>query len=89
MSFKRCLQIFFGSLLVLLGIVMIFTPGQGLIAIVGGVMLISPYHGRRLVWHIRCAWRKCKRWFYSFRFKRTIKRRIIQRIRRLKKRIKP
>jgi len=74
---KRFFQIFFGILLVIAGIVMLFTPGQGILAIVAGIMLISPYHGRRVVWRICCAWKSFKRWRYSFHFKRTIKRSVL------------
>ncbi|MCF7845660.1 MAG: hypothetical protein K9L85_00295 [Candidatus Peribacteraceae bacterium] len=86
-SLKRILEITGGALLILIGIVMIFTPGQGLLAIIGGVFLISPQHGRRLVWYIKKAWKRVKMFWYSWRFKRVVKRKILIKAKRLKQKI--
>ena len=54
---KRLLQIIIGFVLVLAGIVMLFTPGQGLLTIALGVLLISPYHGHKIfVWLEKIWW---------------------------------
>lgn len=71
---KRAFQIFFGGLLIVIGVLALATPGPGILIIVIGITLISPYHGRRIVWRIRCGWRWLKSWYYSFRFRRTEKR---------------
>lgn len=71
---KRIGEITIGVLLVLLGVVMIFTPGQGSIVIVIGIMFISPYHGRRVLWRLKMLWKRTKTWWYSWRYKRTVKR---------------
>ncbi len=89
-DFKRFLEIAGGSLLVLAGVVMLVTPGMGILAIVAGVMLISPHHGRRLVWWLKQFWRGAKGWWYSFRFKRTVKHsKFVKKARAFKNKIKP
>ncbi len=84
---KRYAEIVIGTLLVILGVILIFTPGQGTLVIIAGVMLVSPYHGRRLVWWIKQLWKRTKGWWYSWRFKRVIKSKIIKRARKLKKKL--
>lgn len=84
---KRFLEIVGGSLLVLAGVVMLATPGTGILAIVAGVMLISPHHGRRIIWWLKQFWRGLKGWWYSFRFKRVVKRKILQRAHKFRGRI--
>jgi len=78
-STKRFTEIACGSALVLVGIVMLFTPGQGILTIVAGVTLISPYHGRRLVWWLLQLWKKAKIKLYSLKYKRVIKRKTLER----------
>jgi hypothetical protein len=85
---RRFAQIVGGGLLILVGVVMLFSPGSGLLAIVAGIFLISPQHGKRVVWWGRQLWRGVKGWWYSWRFKRIIKRRIFQRAERLKNKLK-
>ncbi|MBU1089349.1 PGPGW domain-containing protein [Patescibacteria group bacterium] len=88
-SIKRFFEIAGGSLLILAGILMLFTPGMGILAILAGVMLISPHHGRRLVWWGKQLWRGVKGWWYSFRFKRTIRHsKFMEKARALKNKIK-
>lgn len=86
---KRLLEIIGGIALILAGIIMLVTPGQGVLAIVGGVFLISPQHGRRLVWHLGKIWKRVKTWFFSWRFKRTTKRRNFVKSRKLKRKLTP
>ncbi len=89
-NLKRFLEIAGGSLLVFTGILMLFTFGPGILAIVAGVMLISPHHGRRLVWWLRQFWRGLKGWWYSFWFKRTVKHsKFVKKARAFKNKIKP
>lgn len=85
---QRFLEITGGILLILLGIVMLVTPGQGILAIIGGIFLISPQHGRRLIWHLGKIWKRVKMWWFSWQFKRTIKRKIFKKAKRLKRKIK-
>ncbi|MFH0834019.1 MAG: PGPGW domain-containing protein [Patescibacteria group bacterium] len=75
-NWKRILEITGGVLLILLGIVMLFTPGQGIFAIVAGVVLVSPYHGRRLIWRLKEFWKLLKRKWYARKYRRVIKRKI-------------
>ncbi|MCF7836438.1 PGPGW domain-containing protein [Candidatus Gracilibacteria bacterium] len=82
---KRFFEIVGGGFLILAGIVMLVTPGQGVLAIVAGIFLISPQHGKRVVWWGRQLWRGVKGWWFSWRFKRVIRRRIFQRAEKLKK----
>lgn len=53
---KRLLQIIIGTLLILPGIVMLFTPGPGVPFIVLGVMLVSPHHGHKVFVRIEKIW---------------------------------
>ncbi len=86
---KRFLEITGGSLLVFLGVAMFFTPGSGILAIVAGIMLISPHHGRRVIWWGKQLWRGTKGWWYSWRFKRTVKHsKFVKTARKLKNKIK-
>ncbi|MFA6458478.1 MAG: PGPGW domain-containing protein [Patescibacteria group bacterium] len=82
---QRFLEITGGVILILLGVVMLVTPGQGILAIVGGIFLISPQHGRRLIWHLGKVWKRVKTWLFSWRFKRTVKRKNFKRPKRSKK----
>lgn len=84
---KRCFQIIGGIILILAGLVMLVTPGQGILSIVAGVFLISPYHGRRLVWRIKRGWKRLKCWWFSWQFKRVIKRKVLKKARALRKKI--
>lgn len=56
--FKRLSQIIIGIVLILAGIIMLFTPGPGVPAIIFGVMLISPYHGHKIfIWLEKIWWK--------------------------------
>ncbi|MFH0776199.1 MAG: PGPGW domain-containing protein [Patescibacteria group bacterium] len=73
---KRFGEIALGVILILAGIIMLFTPGQGILAIVAGIFLISPYHGRRIVWRLKELWKTLKRKWYARKFRRVIKHKI-------------
>jgi transaldolase len=83
--FKKIWQISLGVVLVLVGIVMLFTPGQGILAIVAGIVLISPYHGRRVIWRLKLLWKWVKQKWYSFFHTRVIKSKVWQKMQKLKK----
>jgi len=82
---RRFFEIIGGGFLILAGIVMLATPGSGILAIVTGIMLISPYHGRRILWWGKQLWRRIKSWWYSWRFKRVIKGKILRKARFFKR----
>jgi hypothetical protein len=86
LSILRFFEIIGGIALIIVGLVMLITPGSGIVAIIAGIMLISPYHGRRVIWWLKKKfWRGVKSWWYSWRFKRVIKRKIIKKVLFLKK----
>ena len=53
---KRLLQIIFGLILIVAGIVMLVTPGQGLLTIALGILLISPDHGHKVFVWLEKGW---------------------------------
>jgi len=87
-SFKRIIEITGGSILIIIGIVLIFIPiFTGAPILIAGIFLISPYHGRRIVWHLGKIWKRIKMFWYSWKFKRTVKRKIFRRAKMLKRKI--
>ncbi len=81
---RRFLEIIGGGILLFAGIIMLVTPGQGILAIIAGIFLISPRHGRRVVWHLRQIWKRVKMWWFSWKFKRTVKRKNFRKAKRIK-----
>ncbi len=64
---KRGFEVAFGVLLVLLGMVLLVTPGPGIVVMVAGVMFVSPQHGRRLIYWLLCLWKWVKaQWYRHF-----------------------
>jgi UPF0716 family protein affecting phage T7 exclusion len=55
-TFFRSLEILIGIILIIVGIVMLITPGQGLLAIAIGIFLISPHHGKKIIAHAEKLW---------------------------------
>lgn len=68
-SLKRTLEIVFGIVLILVGIFLSlpFVPGPGIPVIFFGVLLVSPYHGRRLFWRARLVIKWLKEHYYAWR----------------------
>jgi UPF0716 family protein affecting phage T7 exclusion len=85
---KKIWQISLGVVLIVAGIIMLVTPGQGILAIVAGIVLVSPYHGRRVIWNLKQLWKWVKQKWYSFRYPRVIQSKIWQKMRKLKKTLK-
>lgn len=60
---KRWLQIIGGILLILLGIAGLVLPFlQGFLFIFAGIMLISPTHGKKILYKGKRFWEKIKKW---------------------------
>lgn len=60
---KRTAQIILGSIIILIGIAGLFLPFlQGILLIIIGINIISPYHGQRILKHIKNVWDKTKKW---------------------------
>jgi hypothetical protein len=59
MTFLRLLEIVGGSVLIIAGVIFSIplVPLPGIPLIVAGVLLVSPYHGRRLAWWFVIAWK--------------------------------
>jgi|AACY02.16.fsa_nt_gi Putative transmembrane protein (PGPGW). len=55
---RRLLAIVAGSGLILGGIAMLVLPGPGLLSIVGGITLISPKHGNRIIRWVKRQYRR-------------------------------
>ncbi len=61
---KRWFEIIFGVLLIVLGVVMLVTPGPGTATIIAGLMFVSPQHGKRVIWWLNCLWKWLKAQWY-------------------------
>jgi hypothetical protein len=88
LSILRFLEIAGGIALIVIGVVMLVTPGSGVIAIIAGITLISPQHGKRVIWWVKKFWRSAKSWWYSWKFKRVIRRKIFKKALALEKKFK-
>lgn len=55
----RGMEIIIGLALIIAGLVMLFTPGQGLLFIALGILLISPYHGKKALKLLQIFCWKC------------------------------
>jgi hypothetical protein len=55
----RSIEIALGVTFLVSGVVMLFTPGQGILFIIFGVLLFSPYHGKKLLKHVQNGWWFC------------------------------
>jgi hypothetical protein len=69
----RLVRIFAGGLIILLGIVMLFTPGQGVLAIFTGLWLMSAdvRLARRALIRVRIAGRRLRRKWRVYRERRA------------------
>lgn len=63
---KRTTQIILGSIVILIGIAGLFLPFlQGIILIIIGINIISPYHGQKLFGHLKKAKDLIKKWYHK------------------------
>jgi hypothetical protein len=60
---------------------MFVTPGPGIAVVIAGVMLVSPQHGRRLIWYLAQVWRRAKAYYHKYYHGRV---RVFQRVKKFK-----
>lgn len=66
---KRTIEIIIGTILICAGIIMLFTPGPGIATIIGGVILISPNHGTKIINYIKVKYYDIKKYYEKRRNK--------------------
>lgn len=60
---KRTIEIIVGTILILAGVIMLFTPGPGIATIIGGIILVSPHHGKRVIYYIQIKYHQLKMYY--------------------------
>lgn len=86
MTLRRLLEIIGGSVLIFAGILFALplVPLPGIPLIVAGVLLVSPYHGRRLAWWFVIAWKWALQKWHEYYHNRHAHPRTRKNIRRRK-----